>query len=200
MRCKTLLTCALVAGLLLCGGEAFAQRGLRGQIGVGIGLGTTDGFLLRGSQDDYRFWGGVEVVRYNRNHTYWNFGAEVLRKDYTYRGYLGRERVPMAQFTAEGGYNVPLIQDRGRNVALVAGASVLAGYETTAWGRKDLLDGARLLNGDAFLWGGAVSIAFEGYLSDRVMLLLRLRERCIPSSPTGTFHTQLGIGFRIIIN
>lgn len=200
MRCKTFYTYLLMTVLMLCGGEAFAQRGLRGQIGVGISLGTTDGVLLRGTQADYRFWGGVEGVRYNRNHTYWNFGAEVLRKDYIYRGYLGRERVPMAQFTAEAGYNVPLAQDRGRNVALVAGASAIAGYETTAWGRKDLRDGATLLNSDAFLWGGALAVSVEGYLSDRIMLFLRFKERCVPSSPTGAFHMQIGFGFRIIIN
>lgn len=190
----------LVVAAMACGSEAQAQRGLRGQIGAGVSFGTTDGFLLRGPQADNRFWCSVEIVRYNRNHSYWNFGAELLRKDYTYQGYLGRERVPMAQFTAEGGYNVPLVQDRGRNVALVCGIAALAGYETTGWGSKDLRDGATLRNRDAFLWGGALSAAFEAYLSDRVVLLLRVRERCTPSSPTGAFHTQIGCGFRVIIN
>lgn len=200
MRHKAIFIFLIAAALMLTVGDAHAQRGLRGQVGAGICLGTTDGFLLRGPRGDYRFWCGVDVVRYNRNHSYWNFGAEMLRKDYTYQGYLARERVPMAQFSAEAGYNVPIVADRGRNIVLMAGASAFIGYETVAWGRKDLRDGATLLNSDAFLWGGALSMSVEGYLSDRVMLLLRLKERCLPSSTTGAFHTQIGIGFRILIN
>lgn len=200
MRHKTRMTVLLAVVAALSAGEALAQRGLPGQIAVGVSVGTTDGFLMRGPQADYRFWCGVDAVRYNRNRTYWNFGAELLRKDYTYRGYLGRERVPMAQFTAEAGYNVPVLADRGCNITLAVGASALVGYETTAWGRKELGDGATLLSRDAFLWGGAFSVALEGYLSDRVVLLLRFKERCMPSSPTGAFHTQIGFGIRIIIN
>lgn len=200
MRHKTILTALLAVVSALSAGEAFAQRGLRGQIAAGVSVGTTDGFLIRGPQADYRFWCGVDVARYNRNRTYWNFGVELLRKDYTYRGYLGRERVPMAQFTAEAGYNMPLVADRGRNVALVVGISALVGYETTAWGRKEFGDGATLLSRDAFLWGGAFGVALEGYLSDRAILLLRFKERCMPSSHTGAFHAQIGIGIRIIIN
>lgn len=200
MRSAKILFGALLLAALGSTGEAHAQRALRGQVAIGCNFGTTDGLLLRGRSGDYRFWGGVELVRYNRNRTYWNFGAELLRKDYPYRGYVGLERVPLAQFTAEAGYNLPLVSDRGRNVALVCGLSGLLGYETSGWGVKTLHDGAILRSRDAFLWGVAATATVEGYLSDRVVVLVRLRERCMPGSPTGAFHTQVGIGLRIVIN
>lgn len=105
----------------------------------------------------------------------------------------------MAQLTGEAGYNLPLLADRGRNVTLRAGVAALAGYETTGWGDKRLKDGARLLNQDRFIGGVALSLTLEGYLSDRIILLLKIRERCVPGSPTGAFHTQVGFGFRFIV-
>lgn len=105
----------------------------------------------------------------------------------------------MAQFTGEAGYNLSLFADRGRNVTLRAGVAALAGYEISGWGDKRLKDGALLLNQDRFIGGGTLSLTLEGFLSDRVILLLKVRERCIFGSPTGAFHTQVGFGFRFIV-
>lgn len=52
---------------------------------------------------------------------------------------------------------------------------------------------------DGLIGGGALSVTFEGYLSDRVILLLKVRERCTFGSATGEFHTLLGFGLRFII-
>ena len=117
--------------LLMTANPVSAQRGLPGQVGLGIQMGTVDGLLFRDSHRDYRFWGALELTRYNRRHTYWNFSAECLRKDYLYRGITGDQVVPVAQFTAETGYNFPLLSDRGRHVSLVAGIAGLSGYETS---------------------------------------------------------------------
>ena len=165
--------------LLLGAGEARAQRGLPGQLGIGLSMGTLDGLLLRDSRLCYRYWAGLELARYNRNHSYWNFGA---------------------QYTAEAGYNLPLSADRGRNVTLYGGLSALVGYETSGNGGKALEDGATLVNRDGFLYGAALGATFEGYLADRVILLLKVRQRCAFGSPTGVFHTELGFGLRFIIN
>lgn len=125
-----------------------AQRGLPGQLGIGLSMGTVDGFLLRDSRLCYRYWAGLELARYNRNHGYWNFGAGYLHKDYAYDGVTGRQRVPVAQYTAEAGYNLPLAADRGRNVTLYGGLLALVGYETSGNGGKALEDGATLVSGD----------------------------------------------------
>lgn len=114
MRAIIMLCLGLWAALLLNPGEVYAQRGLPGQVALGVNGGIADGFSFRDSHGAYRFWGELELTRYNRNHSYWNFAVSCLRKDYRYEGVLGDQLVPMAQFTAEAGYNhfSPGTQDR----------------------------------------------------------------------------------------
>lgn len=49
-----------------------------------------------------------------------------------------------------------------------------------------------------FIYGGAVTLEAEGYLSDRVVLLVRLRERFVWGSASGICHFQYGIGVKYI--
>jgi hypothetical protein len=58
--------------MLLNPGEVYAQRGLPGQVALGVNGGIADGFSFRDSHGAYRFWGELELTRYNRNHSYWN--------------------------------------------------------------------------------------------------------------------------------
>ena len=104
MRAIIMLCLGLWAALLLNPGEVYAQRGLPGQVALGVNGGIADGFSFRDSHGAYRFWGELELTRYNRNHSYWNFAVSCLRKDYRYEGVLGDQLVPMAedeQFKAE---------------------------------------------------------------------------------------------------
>lgn len=180
--------------------EVSAQRGLPGQVGVSVSVGPLDGILFRDSRMCYRYWGSVDVVRYTRRHRYWNFSSTYQHKDYPYEGVCGNEAVPIVQITADAGYNMPLVYDRARNVSLVGGLGVLAGYEVSRSGDKLLADGATLMNKDGFVYGLVLTAAVEGYLSDRVMLMLKVRERCAFGASTGVFHTQLGLGLRFVIN
>lgn len=65
---------------------------------------------------------------------------------------------------------------------------------------KLLPDGSLLLNKDAFVYGAALTLELETYLTDRMVLLLNVRERAMFGSSIGTFHTQVGIGMKFIIN
>lgn len=47
---------------------------------------------------------------------------------------------------------------------------------------------------------GAVSFEIETFLSDRFALLINARERILFGSEINKFHTQVGIGFKVIIN
>ena len=199
MRVRCLVLAGLFA-LLLGAGEARAQRGLPGQVGIGLNAGTLDGLLLRDSRLCYRYWTELEVTRYNRGHSYWNFSAGYLHKDYAYCGATGRQVVPVAQYTAGAGFNLPLLSDRGRNVTLYGNLSALLGYETSGRDGKALEDGATLENRDGLLYGPGFGATLEGYLSDRVILLLKVHQRCAFGSSTGPFHTGLGFGLRFIIN
>lgn len=49
------------------------------------------------------------------------------------------------------------------------------GYETVNGGKGLLFDGAALKKHESFIYGGAVTLEAETYLSDKVVLLLRLR-------------------------
>ncbi len=64
-------------------------------------------------------------------------------------------KIPVAQFTAEGGYYFKILSDARKIVFVYAGASALAGYESVNWGEKVLHDGSTLHDRDAFIYGGA---------------------------------------------
>ena len=63
-----------------------------------------------------------------------------------------------------------------------------------------LPDGSTLLDKDCFIYGGALTLELETYLTDRVALLLSARERALFGSDIGKFHTQVSVGLKFIIN
>jgi len=62
------------------------------------------------------------------------------------------------------------------------------------------LDGAALQNKGAFIYGDAVALETEIYLSDAIALTASVTERLVWGNSTGHFHTQFGIGMKFIIN
>lgn len=186
----------LIACLLLCSTKASAQRDLPGQTGLQLTTGSVNRFLSWKSGGECHYFTSLALTCTNRNHTYWLFGMDYLQKDYTYE----REVIPKAQFTGEIGYFIPVFSDRGRNVCLRIGLSALGGYEVVNWGESLLHDGSRLTNKDCFLYGGGLTAAFETHLSDRLVLLMQVKERALFGTDAGNFHTEVGLGLRIIIN
>jgi len=66
---------------------------------------------------------------------------------------------------------------------------------------KTLLpDGSTLLDKDCFIYGGALTLELEAYLTDRIALLVSARERALFGSDIGKFHTQVPLGLKFIIN
>lgn len=57
-----------------------------------------------------------------------------------------------------------------------------------------------MLDKDCFVYGGALTLELEAYLTDRVALLLNARERALFGSDIGKFHTQVSLGLKFIIN
>ena len=142
------------------------------------------------------YWLGAALSSYARGGNKWVYGAEYLQTNHPYRSV----NVPVAQFTAEGGYYYNFLSDAKKTVFLYAGASALAGYETANWGKKTLYDGARLGNGDAFVYGCAATLDMEVYLADFIALTATLRERFLWGGSTGVCRTEYGIGIKFIIN
>lgn len=185
--------------IVLCfafSGGAYAQRQLPGMKGIQVTGGMVDGIYSSSNKNETGYYFGMAMATYAKNANKWVFGAEFLNRYYPYKN----NRISVSQFTAEGGYYLKFLSDPNKIVLFSLGGSALAGYETSNWGEKILFDGSTLRNKDRFLYGGAITLEMETYLADRVVLLLTARERILFGGTTGKFHTQFGLGLRIIIN
>ena len=188
MKRALLIMVALVA---LCTTTANAQRYLPKMQGIELRGGLVDGF-----SNTNNFYGGVALSTYTKSQDRWVFGLEYLQKEYEYKTI----QIPKSQFTAEGGYYYMFLSDPSKTMFFSIGGSALMGYETSNWGDKLLYDGATLQSKDSFIYGGAITFEIETYLSDRVVLLLNVRERIMFGSSIGNFNTQIGLGLKFIIN
>ncbi|NDV95306.1 conjugal transfer protein [Dysgonomonas sp. 521] len=193
---RIVLIITLVFSLsLFCMEQAHAQRYLPGQKAIQVTGGFADGFTLE-KKDGQAFYGGIALSAYTKNGNRWVFGAEYLQKNYEYKDKF----IPLSQITAEGGYYLNFLSDGSKTLFFSVGLSAVGGYETINWGKELLFDGATITSEDNFLYGGAVSFEIETFLSDRFALLFNARERILFGSEVNKFHTQVGIGIKIIIN
>ena len=183
------------AMLALFTGQAMAQRCLPGMSAVEVKANMTDGFYTGNSRNcGYSF--GVYYSVFKGNANTWTFGGEYLQ---TYKPYGEKGRIPVAEFTGEVGYNLHLLSDYSQTFHLYGGVSALGGYETVNWGKSVLSDGSTLHNGDAFIYGGALNVQADFYLSDKIALTANVKERFVFGNSTGLFHTQYGVGVKFII-
>lgn len=185
------------AMLALFSGQAMAQRTLPGMKSVEVKVNMVDGFYTGNSRDcGYSFGVYYSVFKGNNANT-WSFGGEYLQ---TYKPYAEKGRIPVAQFTGEVGNNLHLYSNYSQFFHLYGCISALAGYETVNWGKTLLSDGATLHDGDAFIYGGALTVQADFYLSDRIALTANVKERFIFGNSTGNFKFQWGLGVRIMID
>ena len=188
------ITLLIILSLALIG-QAHAQRYLPGQKGIQLTGGFVDGFAVE-KKDGQAFYGGIALSAYTKNGNRWVFGGEYLQKNYAYKDKF----IPLSQITAEGGYYLNFLSDGRKTLFFSVGLSAVGGYETINWGKELLFDGATITSEDNFLYGGAVSFEIETFLSDRFAVLINARERILFGSQVNKFHTQVGIGIKIIIN
>lgn len=186
----------VIASLALFTGQAYAQRCLPKMKGIELRGGMVDGFHTKANRAETGYYFGAELATYTKGGDKWVFGGEYLLRNYPYRD----THIPMAQFTAEGGFYYNFLSDARKIFFFYIGGSALVGYETVNWGENMLYDGSRLRHKDAFIYGGAVSLEVESYITDRLALLVNVRERILWGGSTGHFHTQFGVGLKVIIN
>jgi hypothetical protein len=155
-----------------------------------------DGVYSSSTDSETGYYFGLSMATYAKHSNKWVFGAEYLQRYYPYKDI----RLPKAQFTAEGGYFLNIISDRSKTFFLSLGGSAVTGYETVNWSEKLLFDGSTLQNRDRFVYGGAITLEVETYLSDCVVLLLTGREHILFGSDVSKFHTQFGIALRFMLN
>ncbi len=99
-----------------------------------------------------------------------------------------------------GIYYYKFLADPSRTFFFYLGGSALAGYESVNRGERRLYDGSTLRHRDRFLYGGAVTLEVDAYLTDRIILSLTGRERILWGTTTGHFHAQFGLGVKFIIH
>ena len=184
---------SLLFGMILCIAvpELPAQRYLPGMRGVQFTTGT-----INGLNPEMGFHTGMAIATYTKHADRWVVGFEYLEKRHTYKDL----KIPQSQFTLEAGYFLKFLSDWRKTFFAAIGASAMAGYETVNWNDKLLIDGATIHNRDVFLYGGALTLEVETYLTDRLVLLTNVRERFMPSSSIGKLNTQFGLGLRFMIN
>jgi len=188
----------IIIAVALCfvlSNKAHAQRALPGMQGLQITGGIVDGIYSTNNSDESGYYFGVAMATCSKNANKWIFGAEYLRRNYAYENGC----IPVEQFTGEGGFYYNFLSSPGKAVCFSIGASALAGYETANRGEKLLNDGATLQNDDGFVYGGAITLEMESYLTDRIVLLLRVRERAMFGSSISHFRFQAGAGIKIMI-
>ena len=183
----------IIVSLALFTGQAHAQRCLPKMQGIEVRANMADGFNPGGNDGGYSF--GAALSTYTKNGNRWVIGGEYLEKHYPYKDL----QIPVSQFTGEGGYYLNFLSDRKKTFFLSLGLSALAGYETSNWGDKLLPDGSTLTDKDGFVYGGALTLELESYITDRVVFLINARERCLFGSSVGKFHTQFGVGLKFIM-
>lgn len=120
--------------------------------------------------------------------------ASLSRGEYGEKG-----RIPVAQFSGEVGYNLHIVSDYSQTFHLYGGVSALGGYETVNWSKHTLSDGSTIRNGDAFIYGGALTLSADFYLSDKLALGAHVKERYVFGNDTGHFLTQFGVHVKLTI-
>ena len=160
--------------------------------GLEVRAGMADGWYSASGRSTTGYYFGAAMSRYAGRANKWVFGAEYLCRNYPYKA----GSIPVAQFTGEGGYYYKFLADGSKTFFLYIGGSALLGYETVNWGDKMLYDGSTIRSREGFLYGGAVTLEAEAYISD----CISGRERVLWGTTTGHFHTQFGIGVKFIID
>jgi len=105
--------------------------------------------------------------------------------------------IPVAQFGAAFDFSHILISARRSTLALWGDLHALLGYELVNGGKNRLDDGAEIIGGSTFIWGGMAALRLEIPLSRRCALSVRVRGRYTPPSYTSALHFETGIGIRI---
>lgn len=135
---------------------------------------------------------GAALTRYLSRENYTFVMAEYEQQNMPYRRY----NVKLKDAFVHLGYMQPIVSDNGKNVFAYAGISALGGYEELNEDKKLLLDGAKLLDDSHFVYGGAVHLSIECFLSDNVLLLLKGQGRILFGTDVHHFRPAVSAGIR----
>ncbi len=154
---------------LLFADQAHAQRQLPGMQGIQVTGGMVDGIYSSKQDNEAGYYFGLAMATYVKNGNKWVFGAEFMERYYPYR----ETRIPVSQFTAEGGYYLKFLSDPSKTVLFYLGSSALQGMKHRIGGvKRRCMTALPPTQGCFYLWRGAITLELETYLTDRIVLLL----------------------------
>ena len=139
-----------------------------------------------------QFGVGVSLTKYLKRENYAFLSAEYEEQSLPYCTY----QIPMRDMLLQVGYMQPILSDRGKNIFAYLGISALGGYEELNEGQSLLPDGATLLDRSRFVYGGAMHLSFELFLTDNVLLLFKGQGRVLSGSDLSLFRPALSAGLR----
>ena len=181
-----LLACA-VASML----PAQAQRLIPKQKGIEV-MGSLP--IVKGEKlfvkDNFGL--GLSLTRYLKRENYAFMGMEYEQQNMPYQDY----NVKLKDALLHLGYMHPILSDNGKNVLLYGGVSALGGYEELNEDKQFLPDGAKLLDRSRFVYGGALHLSVECFLTDNVLLLLKGQGRVLLGTDVHRFRPALSAGFK----
>ncbi len=126
----------IIASLALFTGQAHAQRCLPKMQGIEVRADMADGFNLGGKDGGYSF--GAALSTYTKKGNKWVFGGEYLLKNNPYKD----TKIPVAQFTAEGGYYFKILSD-ARKIVTRSSGSVSSSSSTDTGMERTEIDAVR---------------------------------------------------------
>ena len=190
MKNKLILS-ACMAVAMIFSLPSHAQRLIPGQRGIEV-VGSIP--LIKGEKLFHgdNFGVGVSLTRYLKRENYTFVGIGYEQQNMPYRDY----GVKLKDALLHLGYMHPILSDNGKNVFLYGGVSALVGYEELNGDKKLLPDGATLLDRSRFVYGGAVHLSLECFLTDNVLLLLKGQGRMLFGTDVHRFRPALSAGLR----
>lgn len=186
-----LIKSACMAVAMIFSLPSHAQRLIPGQRGIEV-VGSIP--LIKGEKLFHgdNFGVGVSLTRYLKRENYTFVGIGYEQQNMPYRDY----GVKLKDALLHLGYMHPILSDNGKNVFLYGGVSALGGYEELNGDKKLLPDGATLLDRSRFVYGGAVHLSLECFLTDNVLLLLKGQGRMLFGTDVHRFRPALSAGLR----
>lgn len=181
-----LLACAVATML-----PAQAQRLIPKQKGIEV-VGSLP--IIKGeklfAKDNFGL--GLSLTRYLKRENYSFLTVEYEQQNMPYRSY----DVKLKEAFVHLGYMQPIVSDNDKNVLLYGGVSALGGYEEINDDKPFLPDGAKLLDRSRFVYGGALHLSIECFLSDNVLLLLKGQGRILFGTDVHHFRPAVSAGIR----
>ncbi|MBR8712262.1 conjugal transfer protein TraO [Porphyromonas levii] len=128
------------------------------------------------------FTAGVEYSQFVKSGNYWSVGLDAEMNNIPKKEFF----IPELIATANGGYNLFLIGDNTRRLNFYASAKASLGYGLINKGEKKLVDGDELPKTQTFIYGGALGVHTDLYLTSRLTLMLGAGTKFLWGTPSNT--------------